>query len=312
MDPSDLRVVAHRLRVDGWTAEAVRALRAGGVRSVLLKGPTISRWLYPGDATARSYGDADLLVRSQDRARARAILEDLGYTQDGDPLLLADEPHARAFRRGSDHAAVDLHTSFHGLQRVPADDVWRVIATGTDLVQVGGLEVEVPAEHVRAMLLALHISPKNQEGNRAWQDLLDGIRLLEEDVWRAAAAVARELRVDDEVGYRLALPVNGRELAERLGLPTTETASYAESRLTETGSSPPGAGSLLRLGDLHGLRARGRYVRDKLLPPPDVLRDRLPRATALIGERTARLLWVGLCVVRLPRAVVVVARLRRR
>lgn len=61
------------LAVDRVTAEVVPALAAVGIRPILLKGPSIARWLYPSGG--RSYGDTDLLVPPADFARAGSVLE---------------------------------------------------------------------------------------------------------------------------------------------------------------------------------------------------------------------------------------------
>jgi hypothetical protein len=60
-----LRLTAHALARDVATAEVVEALRAAGVRSIVLKGPSIARWLY-ADGQPRPYGDTDLLVSPAD------------------------------------------------------------------------------------------------------------------------------------------------------------------------------------------------------------------------------------------------------
>ena len=49
------------LSLDRATAEVVFAWRQAGVRSVMLKGPAVSRWLYREDEV-RGYSDIDLLV----------------------------------------------------------------------------------------------------------------------------------------------------------------------------------------------------------------------------------------------------------
>ena len=62
-----IRTTALALAIDAVTAQVVTALRANGIRPLLLKGPSIAGWLY-GDGAARPYGDSDLLVASGERS----------------------------------------------------------------------------------------------------------------------------------------------------------------------------------------------------------------------------------------------------
>ncbi|HEY6894546.1 MAG TPA: nucleotidyltransferase family protein [Rhodanobacteraceae bacterium] len=56
------------------------AFTSAGVRAAWFKGPVLSAWLY-GEATARRFGDLDVLISRHDRDRAAAVLADLGYTR---------------------------------------------------------------------------------------------------------------------------------------------------------------------------------------------------------------------------------------
>ena len=78
---SAVRVAARILRLDRATGEVVTALRAHGIRSILLKGPSAARWLYDNESE-RPYVDCDLLVApmemTQCRGRARHVLDSAG------------------------------------------------------------------------------------------------------------------------------------------------------------------------------------------------------------------------------------------
>ena len=73
-----LLAAARTLGVDALAAETIEALRAAGVRSILLKGPALAGWLY-GDGALREYGDCDLLVDPADTDRAAVVLRELGF-----------------------------------------------------------------------------------------------------------------------------------------------------------------------------------------------------------------------------------------
>src|SRR4051794_18693820 len=107
-----LLFAAGTLAVDGWTAEAIEALRAVGADAVLLKGPVMARWLYD-DLEIRPYSDADLLVSASRRRRSEHALAGLGYAlrhPEGEKHLISG-PHAQTWYRQRDGAMIDLHHS---------------------------------------------------------------------------------------------------------------------------------------------------------------------------------------------------------
>src|SRR5207248_1785857 len=70
--------VARSLLADVTTGEVTTAFRHANIRSVLLKGPTIARWLYEHVAM-RPYVDSDLLIAVGDLDRAEEVLAALGF-----------------------------------------------------------------------------------------------------------------------------------------------------------------------------------------------------------------------------------------
>jgi hypothetical protein len=74
-----IRQAIGTLAVDRVTAEVISAFDAAGIPSILLKGPSIARWLYP--AGGRGYVDTDLLVQRQQFSRASDLLKDLGFVE---------------------------------------------------------------------------------------------------------------------------------------------------------------------------------------------------------------------------------------
>src|SRR5256885_8541101 len=115
---SRLAAAARTLAVDALSAEAIAALRDAGVRSILLKGPALARWLYD-DGSLRAYGDCDLLVDPRDVERAGQVLRRLGFSPFGERAdaytSAMAPPHAEGWTRGARKGEmVDLHDGLFG------------------------------------------------------------------------------------------------------------------------------------------------------------------------------------------------------
>ncbi|HWF50474.1 MAG TPA: nucleotidyltransferase family protein [Solirubrobacteraceae bacterium] len=295
---------AQRLRVDSWTAEVVRALRAHGVRPILLKGPSIVRWLYSDDPGARTYVDSDLIVSPADTTRAWAVVAELGFQQKEHPRLEADEQHARVFRRARDGARLDLHRGFHGLQSVPSERAWRAIATGTATISVGGADIEIPSAVVRTLLLILHLGPSDEAGSKAWEDLARGLERVTADQWRAAGQIARELDAEHELAERLRRVPGGAQLANELGLTQRGSTYYRLIGALQRREAPDDVFALAILSSMTDNRARLRYIHGKLWPDSDTLRRR--SALARRGARglaMAHATHITAAIARVPRAL---------
>lgn len=110
---------AERVSALEKVAEFIRLtdeLRGAGVSFIPLKGPVLSYRLY-GDATARHYGDLDILVGSESVTEAGRVLESLGYVADppGWPaerrrrLILLKHSRDIAFSNPATGIQVELH-----------------------------------------------------------------------------------------------------------------------------------------------------------------------------------------------------------
>src|SRR5687768_1083857 len=73
------RTVAHNLRIDAATIEILRSFGAEGIPTVLLKGPSISRWLY--SLGERGYQDVDLLLPRPRIEEAGEVLRGRGFNR---------------------------------------------------------------------------------------------------------------------------------------------------------------------------------------------------------------------------------------
>ena len=240
--------------VDKVTLEVMTALNVAGVRSLLLKGPAISRWLYDGDEE-RGYGDTDLLVSPASLDRASDTLKERGFE------LALDErwregfaaPHALVWKRSSDRAEVDLHWCLPGLGLHP-QDAWHILSSRCKTIELrGGESVEALCPSHRTLHLALHSLHAGADELKPHADLERGLQRLRLDTWRAAANAASELDALEPFSVALAQVPAGKSVASELGLPTVSSAKWhlmAQSpprgalRIQALGEAPHDPGSL--------------------------------------------------------------------
>lgn len=201
--------------VDWYTAQVIDALRASGIEAILLKGPAIRGWLYRDAPEGRSYLDADLLVAPDMFSATVRVLSELGFRPD-EPE--ASNLWATDWRRASDGAVVDLHYTLHGCEYSTVEP-WPVVKATAVEEEVGGTTVLFPSVPIRALEIVL-VSPADRPWRR-WDDLSRALEQLPEDGWREAAAVARELGVAREFGYRLSQSPAGATRATQIGLDTS-------------------------------------------------------------------------------------------
>ena len=262
-----------QLALDVAAAEVVGALRAVGIRAILLKGPALGRRLY-SDTAERPYGDIDLLVEGRHFGAAEAVLVELGYET---PAFYSVEVarHARCWvRRGTWPAVIDLHRALFWSAHDP-DGVWSILSSETDELDVGGLTVETPGPARAALLLALHAASDGPANSKALADLGRGLERLAEPVWREAAVLAGRLDALEPFAAGVRLRPEGRAMAQRLGL---SAASSVEVRL-RSGSPPPTAIGLERLRTAPSTAWRVRSLVGELVPSPSSMRVWQPLAS---------------------------------
>ena len=152
--PPPVQALGRTMATDRVTAEVVEAFRQAGIRSILLKGPAMARWLYD-EAALRPYLDADILVAPEDFREAERILSERGFHREGLDTIPGDWPkHARTWYR-DDRGNVDLHRTLFGV-RIPDAELWALLATRTEAMWVSGTDVDVLDLPGRALVLALH------------------------------------------------------------------------------------------------------------------------------------------------------------
>lgn len=271
--PSPAMVVAARnLTVDRVTAEVVSALGEAGVPAILLKGPSIARWLYPDGG--RAYCDADLLVAPGALAHALGVVRSLGFeevTKGFHPRELDMERRAQVtlFRRpgpGRTGGTVDLHRNLPWLP-TPDDVLWTVFSSGAATLPVAGVEVRVPDRSVVALHVVVH-GVQHAFDFHTNEDLRRALAGATFDDWCRAAAHARRLGILEVLGTGLRHHPEGRAIADRLGLPSLPAGDLRLWRA----SAPRGSLSLLQLVDAPTVRERAQVIRRELAPSPAKVR----------------------------------------
>ncbi|QXC60858.1 nucleotidyltransferase family protein [Aquihabitans sp. G128] len=300
-----LAAIGWRLLLDHATVAVVRSLGTAGVDAILLKGPVIARWLYdaPDD---RRYVDIDLLVAASDLDATRRVLAGQAFVLVSAALPASGGPHAETWFRERDHVAVDLHRCLHGLEHLEGDAGFDLVWRDHERLDLGGdAPLAVPGVAVRTLHAVLHLQPKDDPGSRAWVDLERAVSRVDLATWRAAAELAAEVGVREEVGPLLRLVDGGAALADELGLPSVPSAQLLRHHRRHA----PRLDRLVR-------RIRGgspaevrRAIRMTLAPPPSRVRLSYPIARRGGLGLAAAYLWR---IARFPWLVLESVRHRRR
>src|SRR5690349_6557925 len=116
MRPERLREEAQKLRNDVVAAELIGALRESRIRTILLKGPSVSRWLYEKNES-RPYRDIDLLVSPAAHKSAENVVRSQGFSRRAlGSTRIGRESHHACWYRPDDGVSVELHRGFGGVQ----------------------------------------------------------------------------------------------------------------------------------------------------------------------------------------------------
>jgi hypothetical protein len=285
-NPNFLHAV-RALAVDAVGAEVIAAFRAAGIPSILLKGRSIARWLYPRGG--RSYGDTDVLVQEGDVVAAEAVLRRLGFVDIADEWASAEHmPHeiARTFVRPlaperpperGHGGKVDLHWSIHHVPRAP-DVVWKTFNAHTTTLLLGDVETTALDTTALALHVVLHAAQHAKEKHTG-EDLRRAVSALSAEEWAEVAALAARLGVEDLLALGLRLDRAGEAVAQALGLPDPP----AEELAAWTAYAPQGANSLDMLAAAPGLGAKVRVARWVLFPSPGRVRYEFPTTGGTLG-----------------------------
>lgn len=261
------------LVVEALGAEVAETMRAAGVRSVLLKGPALVRWLY-GSEAARASVDVDVLVDPAAVARAEDALGEIGFARAATGIGAADRPrHASTWARASGGPAVDLHTTLVGIGVSPPE-LWSVLGERTETVRIGGADVEVPRVDARLLLIALHAAQHGRREPQPLQDLSRALEVATHAQWEEAVSLGRLLGAEGALAAGLDLLPAGRVVREEIGLEAPRTVETA-LRATTPPALSLGIDWLVRAP---GLGARLRFALGKTFPPAAFMRTWSPLA----------------------------------
>lgn len=287
------------LKVDSVTAAVVTAFRRAGLRSILLKGPTISGWLYA--AGERTYVDSDLLVDPREFGRAESVLQDLGFSTP----LTGWSRLAHGWER-HDGAQVDLHRAIEGVL-TSKERAWAILSRHAEEVDVAGLTTEALAPAARLVHLGLHAA-QHPGTDQPREDLHRALETCSQELWLEAATLAAELEATDAFAFGLRQDDRASRLADDLGLPRKYSA---KSRLLDE-KSPPGAHTLAEVASGRSPGAKAALALEALFPRPAYMRSWSQMARrGRIGFVLAYLVRPFVVAVRLGPAVAGYLRARR-
>ena len=270
--PNRFLAGAWTLAVDTTTAEVLGAFEQTGLRSILLKGPTLKEPLY--GASPRTYRDTDLLIAPDDLNRAASALSGLGFGLAFDHRdHVVVEPHAQEWSRAQPLRVVDLHWRVPGVQLEPAA-AWEILSARTEPFAVAGAEARALDPAGLALSVALHAANSAAGAISPSRDLDLAVERFGFSTWTNAAELAEGLHATDALAGGLRSTPVGEVLAAELGLPAVGSRRV---RLT-AGGATPGAHALLRISEEQSYADRIRTMRRALFPAPDFMRASIPAA----------------------------------
>ncbi len=263
LSPEELFWATQALKVDRTSAEIVERLEREEIDVMLVKGPVIAAWLYPGEV--RGYGDSDLLVGPADWDRAVALLTDIGFRDFLGPLEhpRMESQAGTGFVRDADN--VDLHATLAGFDADP-QRVWDTLRGRSSSMSIGGREIRVPDRATVLAHIALH-AVHHVEG-KPIEDLRRAVRTATEEEWRAAAALASELDGQAALASGIRLDADGERVLRIIGLDSAGSI-YFDLR---TARVPLAEGMDELLAPGLSLRERAGMVGHELIPNPDFMR----------------------------------------
>jgi hypothetical protein len=283
---------ASNFAIDALTAEVATAFTGEGIDTVVLKGPVLARWLYPGEV--RPYGDTDLMVAPENRARAVGVLERLGFVEYRPwtpiPSPLSLNIGRTAFNgRG---VMVDLHWQLPGLDGDP-DAIWGCLTASAEWQVIGGVELRVPDRDTVLLHVVLHAAQHANLGEgKPLEDLRRALARVEESRWSNALGLARSYRGVPAFAAGLRLLPEGGDLARRLDLGDARSLQHELRREANVIAEELYA---LLVADA-GIRRKLAIAARRIFPRPDYMRWWSPLARRgklwLAGAYLWRAIWM--------------------
>jgi putative nucleotidyltransferase-like protein len=271
--------VARMLVLDAAALELTGTLNEAGVETILLKGPSISRWVYWED-DFRPYSDLDLLVAPGDLRGSLRVLTGLGFER------VHSDAHAELLLRRSDQVMVDLHRLIVGVGLRP-EDAWAELTSETEPFALQGGEVVALSPAGRAFHVVLHAAQHGARDAKPLRDLAQGLERLPQATWEEAAALARRLRAEAAFLTGLRLLPAGRAIAESTGVSEQRSVEAA----LRAGTAPPAALGLYRFFNTPGAGPKAQLLASELFPSAAFMRAWTPLARRGPAGLTAAYVW---------------------
>ena len=267
--------VISALRNDLVTAEVGRCLDEDEIPFILLKGPTIARWLYDG-ISERSYVDVDLLVDPSHVRRACESLQQLDFSRPQEDLALSRPRVVHTLVRDRDCALVDVHSSLPGVFAT-ADYAWTVLSSIKETIIVAGQHVRVLSPPARLLHLVLHAAQHGTKGSQQVSDLDRAIAYVDRSTWGTAIDLAENLNATHFFFRGLQLTPAGKALIRAEGL-TYHPSVESELLASYPPEEPPSAALAWEwFATRPGYRSKVAYIAEKLFPSRSYIRSRYPR-----------------------------------
>ncbi len=306
------RYEEHRQRacnfaIDALTSEVASAFTSESIGTVVLKGPVLARWLYPGEV--RPYVDCDLMVAPENRARSVSVLERLGFVEHCPwmPSPLSLDPGGTAFNRPGG-GMVDLHCQLPGLSGDP-DAIWGCLVASAEWQVIAGVELRVPDRDTVLLHVVLHAAHHaNLMDAKPLEDLRRALALVEEAEWSSALELARAYRGVPAFAAGLRLLPEGEDLARRLDLGEVRSLQHEIRREDNVIAEELYA----LLSASVGIRRKLAIAASDVFPRPDYMRWWSPLARRGKRGLTCAYLWRAIWVIgQAPRAIHTLWRIQR-
>jgi hypothetical protein len=300
--------------IDRLTAEIATALALENIETLVLKGPVIARWLYPGEV--RPYSDSDLMIAPEDWVSAVGVLEYLGFGEGFRARInhprMESSPARKLkgtpFLRGGD--IVDLHSALHGLEGDPTM-IWTSLLERSEHQTIGGVELRVPARDAVLLHICLHAA--QHLGGKRIEDLRRAIRRADGQLWAQALELARTYEGVAQFAWGLQLVPEGQDLVSKLGIENIPATAQDLRQELARQRVPMLEGVHALLTAQTSLREKLCVVASELFPRPDFMRWWSPWARhnglGLLAAYVWRPVWL---MVHLPRATLTWCQIRRR
>ena len=298
-DESDA-AVSNAAWIELLHAEVCWVLAGAGVDALVIKGPSITDWLYPEGG--RESVDVDLLVRPSHWDRAVTALTARGFARTWEGRREGEvSDHSLDLQRTDPELGghgVDLHSYFPGIDLASSaafEVLWERRVRGTQ----AGVEVTFPDVTSRALIVALHAA-RDPRSAKVAEDLRRAMAALNPEERDDLALLAAELQARGALRAGLETQPETTDVVGALGLGDAEVSTYWELRSHGAGRTA------VRLDQLRAApwRERPGQVARWLFPSPALMRTRDQRAAeGTIGLGVAYAARLGQGVRALPAAV---------